>query len=126
MTVQLIFAHIKGLMHLFIIYKGAVDGVAEVVYDYPDSLQLQQYRPKNDQNIELEECPAYKKRNEQPDIEVVDCPAYVEKKKVDWDIKLEECSAYEKPSQPNAIELVDCPAYLEKRKQQDIKLEECP
>ena len=55
--------------------KGAVSGKAEVVYDYPDNLNLQEYRPKK------------------PDIELVDCPAYVEKKK-DHDIKLEECPAY--------------------------------
>ena len=61
--------------------KGAISGKAEVVYEDPDGLQLQEYRPKNDQNIELKECPAYEKRNEQPYIEVVDCPAYVEKKK---------------------------------------------
>ena len=105
--------------------KGAISGKAEVVYEDPDGLQLREYRPKNDQNIELKECPAYEKRNEQHYIEVVDCPAYVEKKK-DQDIKLEECPAYGKPSQPNPIELVDCPAYVEKKKHQDIKLEECP
>ena len=85
--------------------KGAVSGRAEVVYDYPDDLQLQEYRPKNDGDMKLKECPAYEKP---PDIELEECPAYVEKKK-DPDIELEEC-----------------PAYVEKKKDQDIKLEECP
>ena len=75
--------------------KGAISGQAEVVYEDPDSLQLQEYRPKNDGDIGLKECPAYEKPNEQPDIELVDCPAYVEKKK-DQGIKLEECPAYGK------------------------------
>ena len=63
--------------------KGAISGhsKAEVVYEYPDSFQLQEYRPMNDGDIELKECPAYEKPNEQPDIELVDCPAYVEKKR---------------------------------------------
>ena len=73
--------------------KGAIDGKAKVVYEDPDDLQLQEYRPNNDQKIELKECPAYEQLNEQPDIELVDCPAYVEKKK-HQDIKLEECPAY--------------------------------
>ena len=60
--------------------KGAVSGKAEVVYDYPDSLHLQEYRPKNDGDIELKECPAYEKPNKQPDIELVDSPTYVEKR----------------------------------------------
>ena len=70
--------------------KGAVSGRAEVVYDYPDSLQLQEYRPKNDEDIKLKECSAYEKP---PDIELEECPAYVEKNK-DQDIELEECPAY--------------------------------
>ena len=61
--------------------KGAISGHGEVVYEYPDSLQLQEYRPMNDGDIELKECPAYEKPNEQPDIKLVDCPAYVEKKR---------------------------------------------
>ena len=73
--------------------KNAVNGKAEVAYDYPDSLQLQECRPKNDGDIDLKECPAYEKPNKQPDIELVDCPAYVEKRK-DQGIKLEECPAY--------------------------------
>ena len=63
------------------------------------------YRPKNDRDIKLKECPAYEKP---PDIELEECPAYIEKKK-DQDFKLEEC-----------------PAYVEKKKDQDIKLEDCP
>ena len=75
--------------------KGAISGhgKAEVVYEDPDSLQLQEYWPRNDGDIELKECLAYEKPSKQPDIELVDCPAYVEKKK-DQDIKLEECPAY--------------------------------
>jgi hypothetical protein len=64
--------------------KGAVSysGTAEVVYDYPDRLHLQEYRPMNDSDIELKECPAYEKpRNEHFDIELVNCPAYVEKQR---------------------------------------------
>ena len=86
--------------------KGAITvAKAEVVYDYPTDLQLQEYRPKNDGDIKLKECPAYEKP---PDIELEECPAYVEKKK-DQDIRLEEC-----------------PAYIEKKKDQDIGLEDCP
>ena len=81
--------------------KGAISG-PEVVYEDPDGLQLQEYRPKNDGDIKLKECPAYEKP---PDIELEECPAYVERE----DIKLEEC-----------------PAYVEKKKDQDIKLEDCP
>ena len=73
--------------------KGAISGKTEIVYEDPDSLQLQEYRPKTDAGIELEECPAYEKPSKQPDIELEDCPAYVEKEK-DRDIKLEECPAY--------------------------------
>ena len=75
--------------------EGAISGhgKAEVVYEDPDNLKLQEYKPKNDGDIELKECPAYEKPNEQPDIELVDCPAYVEKKK-ERDIKLEGCPAY--------------------------------
>ena len=54
-------------------------GTAELVYDYPDSLHLQEYRPMNDRDIKLKECPAYEKPSEQPDIELVNCPAYMEK-----------------------------------------------
>ena len=68
--------------------------MAEVVYEDPDGLQLQEYRPKKDGDIKLKECPAYEKP---PDIELVDCPAYVEKKE-DQDIKLKACPAYEKPT----------------------------
>ena len=79
---------------VFVSGKGAISGkAAEVVYEDPDSLQVQEYRPKNDGDIELKEYPAYEKPSEQPDIELVDCPAYVEKKK-DQNIKLEECPAY--------------------------------
>ena len=54
----------------------------ELVYDYPDGLHLQEYRPMNDRDIELNECPAYEKPNKQPDIELVNCPAYnVEKQR---------------------------------------------
>ena len=75
--------------------KGAISGKAEVVYEDPDSLQLQEYRPRNDGDIELKECLAYEKPSKQPDIELVDCPAYVEQKKDhDQDIKLEECPTY--------------------------------
>ena len=77
----------------------------EIVYDYPTDLQLQEYRPWNDVDIRLKECPAYEKTS---DIELEECPAYLVKKK-DQDIKLEEC-----------------PAYVEKKKDQDIKLEDCP
>ena len=108
--------------------KRATGGQAEVVYDYPDGLQLQDYRPKNDKDIKLKECPAYEKPNEQPNIELLDSPAYnyVEKKK-DRDITLTECPAYEKPTSKQLdIELVDCPAYVEKKRNPDIKLEECP
>ena len=74
----------------------------EAVYEEPDNLQ--QYRPKKDEdNIELEECPAYGEKRKD-------------------DIKLEECPAY---GQHQGIELEECPAYVEKRKD-DIKLEECP
>jgi hypothetical protein len=52
---------------------------AEVIYDYPDDLQLQEYRPKNDEDIKLKECPAYEKP---PDFKLVECPAYVERKKI--------------------------------------------
>ena len=115
------------IIFLNILGKRATSDKAEVVYDYPDGLQLQEYRPKNnDKDIKLKECPAYEKPNEQPNIELVDCPAYVEKKK-DRDITLTECPAYEKPTSKQLdIELVDCPAYVEKKKNPDIKLEGCP
>ena len=64
--------------------KGEIShgGTVEVVYDYPDDLHLQEYRPMNDRDIELNECPAYEKANKQPDIELVNCPAYnVEKQR---------------------------------------------
>ena len=106
--------------------KGAIGGRPdEVVYEYPDNLQLQEYRLKNDRDIDLKECPAYETPiNKQPDIELVDCPAYVEKKK-DQDIRLKECPAYERPNEQSDINLVDCPAYVGQRKDQNIKLEEC-
>ena len=76
----------------------------EAVYEDPDNLQ--QYTPKND-NIELEECPAYveKKKGE---IELEECLAYGQAKK-DEDIKLEECLAY--VERKDDIKLEDCPAY---------------
>ena len=63
--------------------KGEIShsGTVELVYDYPDGLHLQEYRPMNDRDIELNECPAYEKPNKQPDIELVKCPAYVEKQR---------------------------------------------
>jgi hypothetical protein len=71
--------------------KGAITAdKADVVYEDPDDLQLQEYRPNNDGDIKLKECPAYEKP---PDIQLEECPAYVEKKK-DEGIKLEECPAY--------------------------------
>ena len=132
--------------------KGTISG-PEVVYDYPDGLQLQEYRPKNDGDIKLKECPAYEKP---PGIELEECPAYVEREdtkleevdyeypdslqlqeyipKNDEDIKLKECPAYEKPPD---IKLEEYPAYVEredtkpeecpaKKKDQDIKLDDCP
>ena len=107
--------------------KGAISGRPdEVVYEYPDCFQLQDYRPKNNEDIDLKECPAYEKKiNKQADIKLVDCPAYIEKKR-DQNIKLNECPAYEKPTEQSDIKLVDCPAYGEQRKNQNIKLEECP
>ena len=85
--------------------KGAVSGRAEVVYDNPDDLQLQEYRPRNDGDIKLKGYPAYEKFTAS-DIELEECPAYVKKKK------------------DQAIELEECPPYLEKKKDQSIKLEE--
>ena len=107
--------------------KVAISGETEAVYEYPDSLQLQEYRPKNDGDIELKECPAYVNPigSKQSDIDLVDCPAYVVNKK-DQDIKVEDCAAYEKPNKQPGIELFDCPAYVEKKKDQNTKLEECP
>ena len=81
--------------------KGTISG-PEVVYDYPDGLQLQEYRPKNDGDIKLKECPAYEKP---PGIELEECPAYVERE----DTKLEECPAKKKDQD---IKLEDCPAYV--------------
>ena len=70
--------------------EEAMSGKAEPVYEDPESLQSQQYTPKNDGGIQLKECPAYDKSS---DIELVDSPAYVKKKK-DQNIKLEECPAF--------------------------------
>ena len=74
----------------------SIDVNTAVVYEDPDSFQLTEYMPKEDQSIELKECPAYKKPivSGQPDIELEECPAYVEKKKDVSNIKLEECPAY--------------------------------
>ena len=88
--------------------ENSISGKADskVMYEDPDNLE--KYIPKNDQDIELKQCPAYEKPTKQPDIELEECPAYLETKKERSDIKLEEC-----------------PAYVE-TKQSDIKLEECP
>ena len=51
----------------------------EVVYEYPDSFQHQQWTLRNDQNIELEEFPDYENPlslSQQPYIQLVECPAY--------------------------------------------------
>jgi hypothetical protein len=85
--------------------KGAISysarGTAEVVYDYPDRLYLQEYRPMNDRDIELKECIAYEKLgNEQSDIELVKYPAYAKKQRSEHQspCKQEECPNHRIPS----------------------------
>jgi hypothetical protein len=95
--------------------KGEINGTSntEVVYEDPDGLQLQEYRPAmSDGDINLKECPAYEKP---PDIELEEYPTYVEKKD-DQDIKLEECPAYVEKNKDEGIKLEECPAYMEKKK----------
>ena len=45
----------------------------EAVYEEPDNLQ--QYTPKKDKDMELEECPAYVEKRKD-DIKLEECPAY--------------------------------------------------
>ena len=54
--------------------EAAISNSAEVVYEDPD--RIQQYVQKNDQDIELKECPAYGEREKRQNIELTDCPAY--------------------------------------------------
>ena len=54
--------------------KGAIN---EVVYEDPDSLQLQAYLPNNGGDIDLEECPV---SDDPSDIKLVDCPVSMDKK----------------------------------------------
>ena len=44
----------NAILVLLNIGKGAIN---EIVYEDPDSLQLQAYLPNNDGDIDLEECP---------------------------------------------------------------------
>ena len=57
---------------MWIIITGTVDKT-EVVYEEPD---LKLYRPKKDQDIELEECPAYSEQKAGERVELNECPAY--------------------------------------------------
>jgi hypothetical protein len=96
------------LKYLLLLHGAGMDSVninTEAVYEDPDSFQ--QYTPREDQNIELKESPAYGSR--QPDIDLKECPAYEKPP----DIVLEECPAYveKKKDVSNNIELEECPAY---------------
>ena len=81
---------------------------------------MQEYRLKNDGDIDLKKCPAYEKPiGKKVDIKLVKCPAYIEKKK-DHDIELKECPVYEKPSEQPDIKSVECPAYVGQKKHQKM------
>ena len=56
--------------------SGARDKTdSEVVYEEPD-LNLCRPRAKKDQDIELEECPAYGESKANQNVELKECPAY--------------------------------------------------
>jgi hypothetical protein len=67
---------IKRLQHLIVILYYDVTGKLEALYEDPNH-HLQQYIPKKESDIELEECPAYAE-NRKDDIKLEECPAYGE------------------------------------------------
>ena len=79
----------------------------EVVYEEPDG---HKQHTKDEDNIELKECPAYGKPDREVDIKLEGCQAYVEQKK-DMSIRLEECPAYRASTKGLSISLDKCPAY---------------
>ena len=108
-------SRLTAVIRILVTGKGVIGGEAEVVYEDPDNIQ--QYIPKNDQDIKLKECLDYETPIKQPDIELEECPAYVEKNKEISNIELEECPAYvEKKKDLSDIELEECPAYVESKR----------
>ena len=77
---------------------------------HKDPVRFQPNNIKQDEDVGLEECPAYVKPCREVDIKLEDCPAYVEHKK-DMNIILEECPAYGESRRGLNISLDTCPAY---------------